>query len=147
MVPTYDEQVLIITAFVMLLFYIFGLDFAYGMVAYLSENNEPELIDKQIDGLFDAILKKELLNIIIKFSDSMLALIIFGTIQLPKVVYMNAFYWLLIFPFVIPSAIKLGSRYYDNGCIRNHKLFTCGDVCDNKGKHKTCDHFCDYTKN
>jgi hypothetical protein len=52
---------------------------------------------------------------------------------LPQFVYTSKIYWSFLFYINLPVSLKLGSRYRDFGCIRNHK------------NPKNRKHFCKWT--
>jgi hypothetical protein len=119
------------------LYYRYGQYYAQGMCEYVRRNNIPgrgkedralpgheQCIDSIINEsreLKEAIYTCSPVNIFLEFFDVVQALTQSVIIErLPATVSCSWITWSLLFFFVLPVGIKLGSRYHRYRCIRNH---------------------------
>ena len=104
-----------------------------GWTPGVSEEDCWSSVTNESRELWDAILHCNPVDIILEASDVIHALIKYAIINyLPQFLFCHMICWLPVFLFVLPCTIKLGSRYREHGCIRNHQ---------NKGNRN---HLCNY---
>lgn len=118
------------------LYYWYGLSYSKGCAKYVKTNYG------KLNKTFLILLKNEIkefihaakhllpLILFLKFFDIMhiIVNIIFVNI-LPRFLYCNRLYWLLFFPFFLPTSIKLAHRYNTYGCVRLHPANTIDHSC------------------
>lgn len=117
--------------------------YARGCSIYATDNTTPQSpqsclksLDDEINELIEAIGNLNLVDIVLEGADVVHATVKYIAVSvLPKDVYCHYFFWLFLFPFILPCTIKLALRYRNNGCIRNH------------GNVSNCDHICSINKN
>lgn len=128
---------LLFFGFIFLLFFgfiysYFGFWYAKGMSEYIKNNYQKNKEDEaqecwksfliEFDELKEAIEMESVVDIILEGSDVLHALIKWTLVKLfPLYILNKVWIWLLVFLLVLPCTIKLGRRYLNNGCIRNHK--------------------------
>lgn len=128
----------------MFLYFTHGLPFVYGYVDYIQNNNSRsesencwQIVIDEYKELVEAIHEKNPTEIFLEFFDVIMSAIkYFVVTRLPTQIYSNWLFWSVIFPFVAPGAIKLGSRYINHGCIRNHKRRNANHYCSINGYAK-----------
>lgn len=114
-----------------------GIWYAIGMSKYIENNyrknkeQETPLAEAQecwksylieFEELKEAFEFESPIDIILEGGDVIHAFIKWFLVKnLSKNILGRMWIWLLIFPLVLPCTIKLGRRYLNNGCIRNHK--------------------------
>ncbi len=131
---------LIIGLIICALYIRFGIYYAKGLAEYARFNNVPpneencwSSVTNESRELWDAVLHCNPVDIILEASDVIHALIKYAIINyLPQFLFCHMICWLPVFLLVLPCTIKLGSRYREHGCIRNHQ---------NKGNRS---HLCNY---
>lgn len=127
--------------FIICVLYIrFGIYYAKGMAEYARFNNVPpneencwSSVANESRELWEAILCCNPMDILLEASDVIHALIKYIVINyLPRFLFCHIICWLPVFLVVLPCSIKLGNRYREHRCIRNHQ---------NKGNRN---HLCKY---
>lgn len=109
-----------------------GFWYAKGMAKYIennyrkSKNDEAQACWKSVlieyEELKEALCMRSPIDIILEGGDVLHALIKWYLVKKLSVNTLKRIWiWLLVFPLVLVCTIKLGRRYYYNGCIRNHK--------------------------
>lgn len=120
------------------IYYWYGWSYAIGIAKYARDNNNgsPEsedaykTITDELQELRDAITQFNLWEIFMETFDVLQSIIKYYIVTyLPKKVYFCPALWLLVFPFVMPAAIKLGDRYNKYQCIRNHARTNKNHIC------------------
>ena len=116
-----------------------GLYYAIGMAEYVQMNNHPghetcwDSIAGEMMELLDAMVKLSPKDTFLEFFDVLHSITKYFIIDwMPKSISGNVFTWLFVFPFLLPVSIKLGSRYRQHMCIRNHS------------NPQNCNHYCRY---
>ena len=113
-----------------------GIWYAKGMSIYIKYNNTIPCENNnystkedcwqcmwfEIDEFVEAVKLMQLFDIILEGGDVAHSFIKWFILRFfPDYVAGNFWVWIIVFPFVLPATLKLGRRYYNNGCIRNHK--------------------------
>ena len=121
-----------------ILYYFYGCSYIKGAIEYAknndtmkakSENSWNCLCDELVE-LRIAIYERKPADIFMEFFD-----VIHSILKYVLITYLPfefRFYWLtwtIIFPFIIPAAIKLAVRYDNYGCIRNHCRPNTNHIC------------------
>jgi adenylate kinase family enzyme len=129
----------------LLFFPIFSLCVAYakGMAEYAKFNNVSgntencwsSVVNESYE-FIEAVKELKPWEAFLEFYDVIHSLIKYFVITyVSPDVFSNPWFWVAIFPFVLPCSIKLGYRYRQNGCIRNHN------------NANNCKHKCNYIFN
>lgn len=142
-----------IVASLVVLYLLYGRFYAAGMAEYATFNNttpsienrwtKPESCMQSIKTewreFVDALVSMQPINTFLELCDVIHAVTKYLSIEyLPTSVYCSSFYWAPIFYTNLPVTVKLGYRYYVNGCIRNHSnKDNCGHTC-NYGQKIVC---------
>lgn len=132
---------LIIITSVTILFAKYGYNYCKGITEYIYFNNRPHdkekensldtIIDELIE-LCEAIYQFDIIEIILELSDVIHAIIKYIFINyLPINIFCCWICWIPVFFLVLPCTIKLGNRFKNNQCIRNHNnLNNCNHKCN-----------------
>jgi hypothetical protein len=107
--------------------------YAIGCVEYDRNNQNYDCWNSVVDEaqeLREAFKSLSVRNSLMEFFDLVHAIIEFLAVKyLPKQIFMNYGFWLVVFPLIIPCALKMGRRYLSNGCIRNHQRANPSHKC------------------
>lgn len=127
------------------LYYQYGYSFAKGMSIYISENNRRNSINREdtwkvmlheTEELFEAMANLDFVGVILEFGDVCNCVMKHIMITyFPECVASYILVWLLFFPFILPTSIKVGHRYNTYKCIRNHQnIGNLNHNCNYKNK-------------
>ena len=122
------------------LYWYFAWDYAKGVSKYAQRNNKGvnesadcwESVLDEYEELIDAFNQRNYREIFMEFFDVIHGIIKYCLVTiLPQKIYFHWLPWALIFPLVMPVAIKLAIRYKKYKCIRNHARSNRGHICIN----------------
>ena len=122
----------------------YGISYAIGSAEYCRLNNKKNSLKREnfwlsvvneSRELKEAILECSPTDIVLEASDVIHSISKYLILEfLPEWIYCNMIIWSFVFFFILPCSIKLGKRYRNFGCIRNHT------------NPNNRDHICNYKK-